>query len=124
MKAKQIIINFFDDEVFYENLGEYLDGSMGIEKAEELGDIPNDFTKTFQLSHMQPMFQMNLGKLVGILLDFHEDSLPEDCDENIIDKALTESIDFDKLNSLIPKYYYTNGEFVTVTKQDLIDYFE
>jgi len=124
MKAKQPIENFFDDEVFYENLGEYLDGSMGIERAEDLADIPSDFTKTFQLSQMQPMFQMNLVKLANILLDWHEDSLPEDCDLNIIDNALKESIDFDRLNSLIPKYWYTNGEFVTVTKQNLIDYFD
>jgi CMP-N-acetylneuraminic acid synthetase len=45
----------------------------------------------------------------------------DNSDEDKIVKALNEGIDFEKLNSLFPKYYFPNGKFELVTKQDLLD---
>lgn len=57
-----------------------------------------------------------------LLADANEDRLSEDDDEQVkVIKALKEAIDFEKLNSLLPKLYYPNCTYDIITKQDLLD---
>lgn len=44
------------------------------------------------------------------------------CMKHDIELENINELDEDWLNSLIPKMYYPNGKFVTVTKRDLIHY--
>jgi len=124
MKAKQPIENFFEDDKFYDDLGDYLRYAFDAEELEHLVDVPDDFTNTFELTDEQPLFQIDLQELQSLLCERYSGRFPEEYDYNMIDESLRNSVDFHKLNSLIPKAWYRNGEFVTVTKQDLINYFE
>lgn len=70
---------------------------------------------------LEPIFQVDAEMLCELLVDANEDRLTVDGDEETdILKALKESIDFDKLNELLPKLYYPNNKFAVITKADLL----
>jgi 5'-deoxynucleotidase YfbR-like HD superfamily hydrolase len=107
--------NFFVEENFY---SDYLERF----KEDEIKSLPDDWTERIELSDLEPIFQVDADNLCQLLADANEDRLTEnDGEEEEIKKALKESIDFEKLKELLPKYYYPNGTFKTITKQDLLD---
>jgi len=111
--------NFFIDDNFYSDLNEFID-HLDVDSVEE---IPNEWTWRAELSTFEPMFKLDSEIMASLVGDAYDERYGEDQDlsEKII-KALNESVDWDKLNSLIPKFYYANGEYETITKQDLIDH--
>jgi hypothetical protein len=112
--------NFFIEETFHSDL-ESLIAWMDNTDVEEL---PDNWEQKVELSDLEPIFDVNVDNLCQMLADCNEDRLnldEEEYEEKAIKKALSESIDFNKLNSLLPKYYYPNGKFAIITKQDLIN---
>jgi len=87
-----------------------------------LEEYPVDFTLKIDLMELRPIVEFTPESIAEgcILDDRYSEENAEDEYAKII-KALTENIDFEKLNSLIPKLYYATGKTQLITKQDLID---
>lgn len=112
--------NFFYEDVFCSDLDDLLN-----QLNEEASDLNDDWTCRVELTTLEPMFTLNADNLAEMLYNNKEERYSEDAPQDeVIIKALKECIDFEKLNSKIPKLYYPNNKFVTITKKDLIEYSE
>lgn len=118
--------NFFIDDKFYSDLSDLMD-EMDIEE-ENINELPDDWSEKIQISKLEKMFVLKKSFVVDAInqqTDRWEDRYPEDASDKLLDqieKAIESGIDIDKINSLIPELYYPTKEFVTITKQDLIDW--
>jgi chemotaxis methyl-accepting protein methylase len=69
------------------------------------------------------MFKVDVDFLAESLYDANEERYSEDAPQDLdVKKALNECIDFEKLNSMIPKLWYPNGKFQLITKADLLEF--
>lgn len=112
--------NFFYDDKFCEDpsdLAELLDID-----EDNVNELPDDWKVRVELTKLEPIFNIDADDLCQMLCDCNEERLPEDFEETKTLNALKESIDFDKLRSLLPKLYYANAKFEFITKSDLINY--
>lgn len=115
--------NFFNEETFHTDLDSLISYMDDI----DIETLPDDWSIKVELSDLEPIFDVTVDNLCQMLADCNEERLnldEEDYEEKAIKKALSDSIDFDKLKSLLPKYYYPNGKFAVITKQHLIDEFK
>lgn len=118
--------NFFIDDKFYTDLSDLMD-EIDIEE-ENINELPDDWSEKIQLSKLEKMFVLKKSFVVDAInqqTDRWEDRYPEDANDKLLDeieKAIESGIDIDKINSLIPELYYPTNEFITITKQDLINW--
>lgn len=116
--------NFFIDDNFYRKIEDYLIYAE-IEK-EDIEQLPEDHTVTVEETTLEPCLQLNMDWIVRHLtspMEDFNDILPEDSEDVFkrIDAAIRESVDLDKLNSRLPKFYYPNGKKSELTKEDLLN---
>jgi hypothetical protein len=110
--------NFHVEDKFYIEL-EDLFHDLDYDEENHPSD---DWTLKVELSDLEPIFNIDAEKLCQMLADCNEERLTEHEDEEQkVLNAIKESVDFDKLRALLPKYYYPNGEFKTLTKQDFLN---
>jgi hypothetical protein len=113
--------NFFYEDTFCSDL-EDLAELFDIDE-DNVNDLKDDWQQRVELSELEPIFKIDADNLCQLLADANEDRLSEDFNEEAkIIKALKESIDFDKLNGLLPKLYYPSNKFEIVTKADFVDF--
>jgi len=114
--------HFFYDDTFCSDL-EDLANVFDIDEY-NVNELKDDWQVKVEMSDLEPIFYVDADSLCQLLADANEDRLSEDFDEeaNIL-KALKECIDFEKLKEALPKLYYPNNEFQTITKKDLVEYF-
>ena len=114
--------HFFYDDTFCSDL-EDLANIFDIDEY-NVNDLKDDWVIKVELSDLETIFKVDADNLCQLLADANEDRLSEDFDEEAkVLKALKESIDFNKLKELLPKLYYPNGKFETITKADLVEWF-
>lgn len=114
--------HFFDDDNFLLDIGD-LAKRYDIDE-DNVNELKDDWQVKVELSDLEPIFEVTAESLCQMLADCNEDRLSEDFDEEQkVMRALKESIDFDKLKELLPKLYYPNGKFETITKYDLVEWF-
>jgi hypothetical protein len=114
--------NFFYEGDFCVDIDDLL-FHTGIEE-DDINDLKDDWQIRVELSDLEPIFNIDAYNLCQLLVDANEDRLFEDFDEEArVLKALKETIDFEKLKEALPKLYYPNNKFETITKKDLIDWF-
>lgn len=114
------------DETYYYNDNFYFDfESLSedlFETEEEIRALPDDYELKVNLCELEPIVVFTAEKIAEHTVD--EERYSEDgCDrevQRIID-ALKESVDFEKLNSLIPKLWFPSKRFITFKKQDFIN---
>lgn len=112
---------FFANDSLCCDLGDLLE-QLEIEE-EEVKDLPEDWTYEAEEVELEPMFVLGADMLNDILSDRFEERFSEDAPEyDKINKILKDNIDFDKINALIPKLYYSTGKIKTITKADLLEY--
>lgn len=99
----------------------------------EIQDIAEDLEYDFLIAQADDFtveaYECDLeriGFLDGSVIServFDEDRFTEEMadDQEKIAKILDENIDFDKINSLLPKLWYASNRKVIFTKQELID---
>ena len=117
--------NFFYDDKFYSELSDYLD-DIEVNELEDFDDLDDNFLIKIEYSEVQPVFEITPSSLLEMLLDCNEDRIDDNFDdrhEKKIIEVLNKCIDFEKLKTELPQYYYGNGQFEIITKQDLIEYF-
>lgn len=117
--------NFFIDTEFYSDIESFL-SDMDMEDIDVV-NLEDDWKIKVELSELKPMFQYKIEQITDDIIratDRWEENFPEDSDNVFkqLEFAIKQSIDLEKLNSLIPKLYYPSGIFVELTKKDLLDY--
>ena len=91
---------------------------------DNVNELKDDWQVRVELSDLEPIFNVDADNLCQLLADANEDRLSEDFDEEArVLKALKEAIDFERLKELLPKLYYPNNKFETITKADLVEWF-
>lgn len=124
MKMENRKENFFIDDKFYNEIVDYIeDNDYDNEEIEKLTD---DWKVVIRLSNYEPIFQFTMDWLVERIIretDYFEDRFPEDSDvvDTQIENAIRQSVDLEKLNSLLPKLYYPSDKTGVLTKQDLLE---
>lgn len=124
MKMEDTKENFFIDDKFYNETLDYIeDNDYDNEEIEKLTD---DWKVVIRLSNYEPIFQFTMDWLVERIIretDYFEDRFPEDSEvvDTQIENAIRQSVDLDKLNSLLPKLYYPSDKTGVLTKQDLLE---
>lgn len=114
--------NFFYDDRFCMGLDDLAD-IFDIDE-ENVNGLKDDWSVRVELSDLQPIFNIDADNLCQLLADANEDRLSEDFDEEAkVLKALKENIDFEKLKNALPKLYYPNNNYETITKYDLVEFF-
>ena len=115
--------HFFYNDNLYSDLEEFLE-YYGID-YDNVNNLPDTWSARIEHSDLEPIFEVDAEIICQLLADSNEDRLSEDFDEEKkVLKALKESIAFEKLKELLPKLYYANGKFETITKKDILNYFK
>ena len=113
---------FFYEDTFCSDL-EGLANIFDIDE-DNVNELKEDWQVRVELSDLEPIFNIDAEILCQLLADANEDRLSEDFDEEAkVLKALKETIDFQKLKNALPKLYYPNNKFETITKADLVEWF-
>ena len=79
-------------------------------------------TITVEDCDLEPIGKISAELLTELLMEQWEDRRSEDGNED--DKTelvLSENIDFDKINGLLPKLWYPNGKEITFTYEQLME---
>ena len=107
--------NFFYEENFFTDTDSFLEHlELDIEDA---NDLPDNFEIEVEVAKEEPIVKFSVDWIVDRI---YEERIPDDDDtyERLRD-IIKNNIDFDKLNSEIPKAWYGNGS-VKLTKKDFI----
>lgn len=122
--------NFFIDDRFYYNIEDLIE-YLELNEEEELKNLPDDYEQEAIEGSLEAVFTLTKDWIVDTIIqrtDQFEGRFPDPIDDddektfNAIKNAIKESIDIDKLNSLIPKLWYGNGKKFKITKKDLLAY--
>lgn len=114
--------HFFYDDTFCSDL-EDLANAFEIDE-DNVNELKDDWQVRVEMSDLEPIFNIDADNLCQLLADANEDRLSENFDEEAkVTKALKENIDFEKLKEALPKLYYPNNKFETITKADLVEWF-
>lgn len=120
--------NFFEDDKFHSDL-ESLMSDHDLNNEEVIKALDDSWHIDCEEANLEKIFILNEDFVVNAILgqmDRWEDRFPaEDHDERTDDsikRAIGQSIDIVKMNSLIPELYYSNGKKFKITKKDLLEY--
>lgn len=112
--------NFFVDDKFYSDMDSLMN-DLDLFEEQDVEDLDGTvFTVECFQSSLEPLVTLSYD---WILDRVNEERFPEDNDRinNEFTKAI-EAIDFDKVNSLMPKLYYPTRKKFTLTKEDFLEY--
>ena len=119
---KKKMENFFYDDNFCSDI-EDLARVFNIDE-DNVNELEDNWQVKVELSDLEPIFKVDSDYLCQLLADTNEERLSDDFDEYAkVLKALKETIDFDKLKDALPKLYYPNNNFETITKADLVEWY-
>jgi hypothetical protein len=108
--------NFFYNNIFYEDIPAFMED---LEIDEETIDQCRD-SYSIKLGELQPIIKLDTE---WILDRIDEERFTENGDEvEKLEDILKKYIDFDKVNSMIPKLWYETYKKVEITKADLYSY--
>ena len=110
--------NFFYDDKFYTDLGHLIDD---IDLSEEdIINLPDDYSLDCKEATLELIITLSVDWIFDRM---DQDRFSEDGNEREkLEKVLSENIDFEKINSLIPKLYYESRIKFKITKADILEY--
>lgn len=111
---------FFVDDDFYSDTDSLAD-DIAIQYDSDDEKVPLDIEVECYEADLEPVFQLDAGKLFDWLYDRYDYRIPED-DRVLeeIDKALS-SIDYAEVNRLLPSVFYPSKRKFILTYDDLYD---
>jgi hypothetical protein len=117
--------NFFYNGYFISDLEDFIE-ELGLDE-EDISDLPDDWEEECQESKLEKIFVLKEKFILDNIMsatEVWEDRFPEESDRTFkeIEKTILQSIDVEKLNSLLPEIYYPNGKKFKVTKNDLLEF--
>lgn len=112
--------NFFYGERFFGDLDDLL--FYLSDTKEDVLNYPDDFKLEVELGVEEPFVHLSSKYIIDVVADKEEERLSESCDElSKLQEILDGNIDFNKINALIPRFYYGDKR-AFITKQDLLDW--
>ena len=108
---------YYWNENYYDNVKEIIDDM-------DMDCFKDDDILKVELCELRPMFQIDADKLSQLVCEYFEEDFVEDFyerDSEKITEIINGSVNFEKLNSEIPNYWYPCGKFEKYTKQELLD---
>lgn len=107
---------YYLDDNFYHQLEDIVD-DLDLEVMSD--------TDTIKVENcaLEPIITLSAEILADYLEGYLEERHSENNQDEELDKIIQvfkNNIDFEKINSELPKLYYPNNTFVTLTKQELI----
>jgi len=109
--------NFFYDDKFFSDFGEFIE-LLEDENDCEINELPEDFSVELVESELKPILILSIDDINIDSENYSEDN--EESEEEDILKVLKENIDFEKINSLIPKNYHRTKNKQVLTKEILL----
>ena len=107
------MINYEDK--YYEDFSDLVE-DLDVESLEE-GDIIE-----CEDCSLEPIMQLDADKLLDCTESYWEERTSENGDEyEKILKVFEDNLDFEKLNSLLPKLWYPNGKEIIFTYEQIIE---
>lgn len=113
---------YYYNENFYHDLEQLID-DLDFEKVEELAD---DFSITYIECDEEKLCTLSADLLAELIRDSHDERFSEDDSDGEFDKIvkiLSENIDFEKINSEIPKLWYPSKRKFQLTKADIVTFY-
>lgn len=112
--------NFIYNDKFYSDLGDLCDDIF--ETGKEISELPDDWAITCLETNIEPIVKFSLDWIFDRI---DEDRFPEnESDDRTVTKVqkiLSEYINFEKINELMPKLYYEGNKKFNITKKHLLD---
>jgi hypothetical protein len=111
--------NFFYNGEFFHNLTELLEYVEW--DAAYIANLPDDSTLVVYESDYEPIQELSADFIAQRINE--ERFSEENCDKEFIEivNILNNNIDFEKINSLMPKLHYSTIKKHTFTKSDMLD---
>ena len=112
--------NFFYNDNFYSDLDSFIHENFDDEG--EISELEDNKEYLCKGSTLEPIIPLSAKWIVNRIDDerFSENNNDQECEKII--SILDSNIDYEKINSLIPKLYYENTkDKFTITKQDLLN---
>ena len=112
-------MNYCIDDKFYDEISDISEDLF--ETEEEVLNLPEDYKLEVFTTELKPIVVFNARMILDRCVD--ENSFSEDYadrEDLKIFEALNQCIDFEKLNSMIPKLYWTDKK-IFLTKKDFVD---
>lgn len=111
--------NFFYNNDFYNELSD-LCNYMNWDE-EEINSFEDDFKLEVNQSRLEPMFKIDSEWITERIPEHRFSEQDGDSEVTKIMKILDNNIDFNKINSLIPKAYYSTRIKHYFSKKDLLE---
>lgn len=115
---------FFIEDKFYSDIEDYLsDNDL---QREDIEKLPDDYKLVVMGTREEPVLTLTLQWMSDAVTDkaeSYDDRFPEDSEDVFqrISNAVRQSVDIDKLNTLMPRLWYPDDSEFEITKQDLLD---
>ena len=111
--------NFFYNDEFYADLGDYIDTYPYLEDIEDLDD---NWKILVIGSNLEPIAKIDASWIMD-RIDERRLNSEDDTSTEQTYRAIEKSLDAERLMALMPKLYYPDYKNkVVITKQDLIEY--
>jgi hypothetical protein len=112
-----VILNMINyDDRFFSDLSDLLE-----DLELDIDNLPKDYTIECEECTLEPIFKLDSDKMMDELEGLYGERMSEDGDEyDDIQKVFDENIDFDLINSKLPKLWYPNGKEIIFTYDDII----
>jgi hypothetical protein len=120
LKTKRVMENFFYNDNFYSDMESFIHENF--EDESEIAELEDDKLFLCKGSKLEPILKLSAEWIAERIDDdrFSENNSDGEIEE--ISEILEKNIDYEKINSLMPKLYYENyKDKFTITKQDLLD---
>lgn len=111
--------NFFYNDNFYYELSDCINYNDW--DKEEIESYPDDFKLEVICSELQYIVQIDAEWITERICDHRFSEQNSDKEVTSIMNILNDNIDFEKINSLIPKLYYPSRKKHYFTKTDLLE---
>lgn len=114
--------NFFYQDEYYSTIDDFMDELFSNDK-EHVATLADNKEFVCNTSKLSPIWQFDADSITESIDDERFSERNVDDEFRSISKILSDNIDFENINSLIPKLYYPSKETFVITKKDLLDWF-
>lgn len=112
--------NFFYNDNFYSDMESFIHENF--EDESEIAELDDDKLFLCKGSKLEPILKLSAEWIAERIDDDRFSENNSDGEIQEISEILEKNIDYEKINSLMPKLYYENyKDKFTITKQDLLD---
>ena len=109
--------NIYINDEFYGELDDFIEF---LEEEQDIEDLDDDYSVIAFETELRPIVTFTPDWITDRIDDEEFSENGQDMEIEKIQKALSECVDFKRLNSMIPKLHYPFGNRIIITKADLL----